>query len=72
MKKHFIPKLLLLLGICPFLLPLVTSVTRASTWTVLDWVILYSFLYWPTYLAGLALILLAVYLLRRQPRDGSL
>ena len=66
MNKDTVWKLLLLLGICPFVIPVVTSVTRMSTWTVLDWLIMYSFLYWPTYAAGLALIVFAVYRLRRR------
>lgn len=34
---------------------------QIESWMLGDWLILYSFVYWPTYLIGLVLILVAVY-----------
>ena len=61
MKKPFIWKLLLVVGICPFVIPFLFAFTRMSSWTLLDWLIMYSFIYWPTYLVGLVLIGIAAY-----------
>ncbi len=55
-------KITLAIGICPFILPFILGVYRMSieSWTMLDWLVIYSFIYWPTYIIGLALILFAV------------
>lgn len=55
-------KIILAMGICPFILPFILGVYRMSieSWTMLDWLVIYSFIYWPTYIIGLALILFAV------------
>lgn len=65
MKKAFIWKLLLVIGICPFVVPFLMSVTRASSWSLFDWLIMYSFVYWPTYVVGLVLIGISLYKLRK-------
>jgi hypothetical protein len=60
---------LLVLGIVPFLIPFFGfgyEMLNASNWTMLDYLVLYSFLYWPTYLVGLILVVLSVFKLRRQ------
>ena len=55
-------KIILGIGICPFILPFVLGFYRMSieSWTMLDWLIMYSFIYWPTYIIGFVLILLAI------------
>ena len=58
---------LLVLGIVPFLIPFFGfgyEMLNASDWSLFDYWFLYSFLYWPTYLVGLALIILSVWKLR--------
>ena len=58
---------LLVLGIVQLLIPFFGfgyEMLNASNWTLLDYLVLYSFLYWPTYLVGLVLIVLAVCKLR--------
>lgn len=65
MKKSFIWKLLLVIGICPFVLPFLFAGTRMSTWTLADWLIMYSYIYWPTYIIGLVLIVVSVYKLKK-------
>ena len=60
---------LLALGIFPFVLPILIGLYRMQieSWTLPDWLVLYSFLYWPTYLVGLVLILLSAWKLFRSP-----
>ena len=55
-------KIILAIGICPFVLPLVLGFYRMSieSWTMPDWLVMYSFIYWPTYIIGFVLILLAI------------
>lgn len=62
MKKKTKWKIVLAIGVCPFILPIIVGIYRMSieTWTMLDWLIMYSFIYWPTYIVGLVLILVAV------------
>ena len=59
-------KVILGIGICPFILPFVLGFYRMSieSWMLMDWLIMYSFIYWPTYIIGLVLILVAVSRLR--------
>lgn len=51
-------KLLFLLGFVPFILPVILGIYRMSIehWELVDWVILYSYVYWPTYVVGIILI----------------
>ena len=73
MKNHFIKHALLIVGITPFLLPFILGLYRMSieSWELFDFIILYSFIYWPTYLAGLFCIALYVILLVRRKRIQS-
>ena len=59
-------RILLALGIVPFVLPVLTGFYRMQieSWTLPDWLVLYSFLDWPTYPAGLVLILLSAWKLK--------
>lgn len=68
MKRKLLWKILLLLGLCPFIIPVVMSPTRMSSWSFLDWLVLWSYVYWPTYLVGLALVLFAAYKLTRHKK----
>lgn len=63
MKKSSIWKILLLIGVCPFAVPVLWGIYTMSvevSWTWVDWIVMYSFLYWPTYIVGLVLIILSV------------
>lgn len=62
MKANFKWKILLVVGFIPFLWPFILGVYRMSieSWTMVDWLIMYSFIYWPTYLMGFVLIVLAI------------
>ena len=68
MKQSRIWKILLGIGICPFLLPFAAYLYElliASSWTLTDWLIMYSFVYWPTYVIGLILIAVSAHKLRK-------
>ena len=62
MKKSILWNILLIIGIVPFLLPFILGFCRMSieSWTMFDWLVLYSFIYWPTYIAGAVAIAVAV------------
>ena len=61
MKKLNIRTVLLLLGLCPFVYPFLQWIYQAlvDPWPLFDWLVLWSFVYWPTYLVGLVLILVS-------------
>ena len=61
MKKH-LWKILIGIGILPILLPFILGVYHVNieSWTMGGWLIMYSYVYWPTYVLGLALIIVGV------------
>lgn len=63
MRKKAIWKLLLIVGVIPFVIPFVLGIYRMSieSWKLSDWLVLYSFVYWPTYLVGLVLIVVSIF-----------
>lgn len=68
MKKQIIWKIVFMLGLSPFLFALLLGVYTISvdtSWTWIEYLILYSFIYWPTYIVGLLFIILAIYKLRK-------
>lgn len=68
MKKSLMWKVLCLLGMCPFIVPVLMSGTRMGSWSFMDWMIMWSYVYWPTYIIGLAVIFFSVYKLRKLRR----
>lgn len=58
----------LILSLIPFLLPMVTGLYHMwlESWTLPDWLILYSFIYSPIYALGLLLFALSLYKLLRK------
>ena len=62
-SKRIIWKLLLVIGVIPFIIPFVLGLYKMSieSWNYVDWLILYSFVYWPTYLIGLVLIAISIF-----------
>lgn len=63
MKKSAIWKLLLLVGLCPFAAPFVYNLVMC--WKLSDMLVLWSYVYWPTYIIGLFLIGISVYKLKK-------
>ena len=53
-----------MIGFLPFILPVALGLYRMSieSWTMSDWLILYSFIFWPTYIIGAAFIIASVVL----------
>lgn len=68
--KKYIPQIILTAGFIPFIAPFATAVWKIYVlhegWSLFEFVFLYSFIYWPTYILGLIAILLAIYLFRRR------
>ena len=70
MKKNIIYKLLFVLGLCPFLAPFIYYVILLfahsnNTLTILDLLIMWSFVYWPLYLIGIVLLIISIYKLKK-------
>jgi len=65
LKKRLLWIITLCLGIFPLILPFILGLYRMTieSWTLMDFVILYSYLFWWTYLIGLALIILSAVML---------
>ena len=64
MKKGLIWKILLIVGICPMVAPFLAYLYHmmiSSDWALTDWLIMYSFVYWPTYIIGFILITVSAY-----------
>ena len=63
MKNKRLWWFLLAIGIIPFVAPFIGfayEITNSSSWTLVDWLVLYSFVYWPTYIIGFILIAISV------------
>lgn len=56
--KKYIWKLLIAVGVIPLILPFILGVYHVNleSWRMGDWLILYSYVYWPTYVLGVVLI----------------
>lgn len=61
-KKNTTWKYLLLTGSLPFMIPILSGLYKMTieSWTLLDWLILYSYIFWPTYLIGFLLIVIGI------------
>lgn len=61
--------LILIFGIVPLILPFATGLYNIwlspHSWTMTDWLIMYSFVYWPSYLIGAILMIIALILRHR-------
>lgn len=81
MKSKLLWKILLVVGILPFAVALLTGIYNAIVgfsglaimsppvhgWAAFaDWVVLYSFIYWPTYVLGLVLIVVSIFKLKKR------
>lgn len=65
MKKRIIGIILVVSGAIPLILPPLLGLYRMQIehWRLWDFLVLYSFIYWPTYLAGLLLLIAGIFLL---------
>ena len=63
-------KILFFIGLCPFLAPFIyyfiLIFAHNEHWNLLDLWILWSFVYWPTYIAGVITIAFSVYKLKNK------
>lgn len=67
MKKTILWKLVLFVGVALLAAPAATGLYHMAIerWSPFDRLILYSYIYWPSYVVGVLLIVLAVVKLRR-------
>ena len=68
MKNKLIWRIMLTVGIVPFVFPFLNFVYEmmiSSSWTFAEWMILYSFVYWPTYIVGAIIIGISIYKLKK-------
>ena len=68
MKNKRLWWFLLVVGLIPFAAPFLGfayEMLNSSSWPLMDWLVLYSFVYWPTYLVGFVLIAISVYKLMK-------
>ena len=72
LNKVLIWKTLLIIGICPFILPYILGIYRMSieSWIMIDWLVLYSFIYWPMYVVGIVLIIVSLKKLKLKIRQS--
>lgn len=69
MKNRLIWKILFAVGLFPFAAPFAAfcyHLINKDSWELFDWLIMYSFVYWPTYLIGAVLIVLSLFMLKKQ------
>ena len=68
MKNKRLWWFLLAVGLIPFAAPFIGfayEMLNSSSWSLIDWLVLYSFVYWPTYLVGFVLIAISAYKLMK-------
>ena len=68
MKKKLLWWILLIIGIIPFVAPFIGfayEMLISSSWALVDWLVLFSFVYWPSYVVGLILVVISVCKLRK-------
>lgn len=61
-KKDTTTKYLILTGMLPFIIAILSGLykTTIESWNMIDWLILYSYIFWPTYLIGFFLIIIGI------------
>ena len=62
MKKNLIWNIILIIGVVPFILPFAFGIYKISieSWTMFDWLVMYSYIFLPTYLAGAVVIAVSI------------
>lgn len=58
MNKSLVWKILFVIGLCPFIFPLIIVFT--SNWTVMETLFVYSVVFWPTYIIGFILLVISI------------
>lgn len=68
--KNQLWKILMAIGVIPLVLPFVLGVyhTWIESWKLGDWLILYCFIYWPTYVLGIVFMVTGIVIKKRQER----
>jgi len=56
-------KILFIIGLIPFIIPILLSIYTISVqnnFNFFEYIFLYSFVYWPTYILGILLIIISI------------
>jgi len=66
-KKDTTSKYIILTGLLPFIIPILAGIYKITieSWNMVDWLILYSYIFWPSYIIGLILIIIGIIKLKR-------
>ena len=67
-KKDNTPLYIILTGALPFMIPILAGIYKVTieSWNIFNWLILYSYLFWPSYVIGLILIIIGIVKLKRR------
>lgn len=67
-KKDNTPTYIILTGTLPFMIPFLAGIYKVifESWDILSWLVLYSYIFWPSYLIGLILIIIGVVKLKKR------
>ena len=67
-KKDNIPTYIILTGFLPFIIPILSGIYKITieSWSMINWLIIYSYIFWPSYIIGLILILIGIIRLKRR------
>ena len=66
-KKKIIKAILIILGLIPFIIPIIwslfsTVIDNSVGLSFTEFILYYSFLYWPTYILGIVAIAIALFI----------
>ena len=61
-QKNTAWKYLVLTGTLPFIIPIFSGIFKVyyESWDMISWLVLYSYIFWPTYLIGIFLIIIGL------------
>ena len=67
-NKDNIPTYIILTGFLPFIIPILAGIYKVTieSWNMINWLIIYSYIFWPSYIIGLILILIGIIKLKRR------
>ena len=67
-KKDNTPLYIILTGALPFMIPILSGIYKVTieSWNIFSWLILYSYIFWPSYVIGLILIIIGIVKLKRR------
>jgi len=69
--RKYLWKIFIGIGVILLILPFASGIYRMSIeqWKLWDWLVMYSFIYWPTYVVGVVLIVTGAILWRKKKTE---